>query len=235
MKSLLSLVFLFFLAGLLSCGKDTGKDDIKSWFNQGAEDCDLTKPLHLCSQWHQRTEKQWDEMVTDTISKLDPPLKDHEKIFDLGVGVGAAMQPLLKHYKGLWIGGSDLAEKAIGVAKKVFPSQADHFIVHDMTKKHENIPDGFFDHVVSFGALAMYLPRDKMLVAIKEALRMTKPGGSLVITSFMEPGTKGVEYVTDPVEKSYWTGRLEKLGCENVKIYNMKHQGLRYQIACTKN
>ncbi len=183
--------------------------------------------------WFSRTVEQWDEMISYSISKLNPPIKDNEKIFEMGVGVGAALQSINKQHKGLWIGGSDLAEDAIALAKKVFPDQADHFYVHDMTEKHANIPDNSFDHVMSFGALAQYLTREQMLGAIKEATRMTIPGGSMLFTSFLEPDKKD-KYVKYPVEKAYWKEALEKLGIENVQIHDMRSQGQRYQISCNK-
>lgn len=40
--------------------------------------------------------------------------------------------------------------------------------------------------VISAGALGMYLYKNEMITAIKEAVRMTKPGGSLCFTHFLE-------------------------------------------------
>ena len=41
-----------------------------------------------------------------------------------------------------------MAENAINQVKKLFPKQADHFFVYDMTQRHYNIPDNYYDHVL---------------------------------------------------------------------------------------
>lgn len=235
MKFLSFAIIFLALSNLISCRDQTDQNNEfqQDIYNEFAKNCDLNKPLHYCSMWFSRSVEEWDEMILYSIGKLNPPLKDNEKIFDLGVGVGAVMQTLLKYYPGLWIGGSDLADEAIAIAKKVFPEQADHFFVHDMTKKHESIPDNSFDHVVSFGALGQYLTKEQMIEAIKEATRMTIPGGSMLFTSFLEPDKKD-KYIRERVEKAFWEKNLGKYGIENVQISDMKNQGQRYQISCNK-
>lgn len=233
--------FILLVLFLSSCGgervanKETAEegDKVADHFDDLAKNCDLTKPLYLCSEWYASTQEEWDARVTTSFAKLDPPLRDNESIFELGVGVGAVVQTLMKQHKGLWIGGSDLSKQALEIAKKVFPSQADHFFVNDMTKKHSYIPDNSFHHVVSLGALAQYLDKEQMLVAIEEAARMTTPGGSMLFTNFMEATEPPSKYVHERVPKSFWRGKLEKFGIENVKIHNMPTKG-RYEISCTK-
>ena len=81
------------------------------------------------------------------------------------------------------VGGSDFSPNAIQVAKNMFKS--DNFYCLNMIDKHP-IPDNSIDHVISAGALGMYLKKEEMVLAIKEAVRMTKPGGSLCFTHFLE-------------------------------------------------
>ncbi|MEI6789993.1 MAG: methyltransferase domain-containing protein [Myxococcaceae bacterium] len=209
------------------------QNKIKNWFNEGAFDCDVGM-LHHCSQWRYLSNQEYEEMIMDGVNRMVPPLKDSEKIFDLGVGVGAPFYVISKHVKNMTFGGSDIAEKAIEKAKTVFPAQADNFFVHDMTQKHGSIPDNYFDHLVSFGALGMYLTKDQMIDAMKEAVRMTKPGGSMIFTSFIEPEGKRVGSIVAGVEKSFWTEKAQILGIKNVRTYPMLHQGDRYQMLCTK-
>lgn len=238
MKHIFSCAFLC-VATIVSACKGTNdaeskKSTIEDWFDQGAAQCDITKDLHLCSQWKYMTAAEYEEMTLDGIDKLNPPLKDGESIFELGVGAGAALQVLMRRYPNVVIGGSDFAKNAIDIAKKVFPKYAHNFYHHDMTKKHEQISDNHFDHVVSFGALAWYLTKEDMLLAIKEAARMTKPGGSLVFTVFVEPTGKKIGSIVDQVPKSFWAAELPKLGIENIQTFDMKHQGDRYQMSCNK-
>lgn len=73
-----------------------------------------------------------------------------------------------------WKLAGDIAENAINQVRKNFPKQSNNFFVLDMVKRNNN-PDNFYDHVLSFGALAMYLPStSEMKKAIKEAVGMTK-------------------------------------------------------------
>jgi len=211
------------------------KPKIKNWFNEEALKYD-SENLHYGSAWGYLTAEQFKEFVLDGISKMDPQIKKHEKIFELGVGVGAALKVIEDDIgtDQLEMGGSDIAENAISQVKKLFPKQADHFFVWDMTQKHDNIPDNYYDHVISVGALAMYLKQDDMKKAIKEAVRMTKPGGSLLFTHFIAPGGKSIGSIVSPIERDFLEENAQEFGIENIKIYEMKHQGDRYQVTCKK-
>ena len=103
-----------------------------------------------------------------------------------------------------------------------------------MEVRCESVPDSSYDHVVSFGAIGMYLKKEEMAAAVKEAARIVKPGGSLVFTHFLEPRGFFKGTIIDRVEKSFWEAELEAIGLENVRIYDMKHQGDRYQFSCNK-
>lgn len=211
------------------------KNDINEWFNREALNYNRENPHHA-SAWDYLTAEQFKEIVLDGVAKMDPPIKNNEKIFELGVGVGAALK-VIENDSGanqLEIGGSDTAKNAINQAKRNFPQQADNFFIWDMIRMHNNIPDNYYDHVFSFGALAMYLTKNQMKEAIKEAVRMTKPGGSLLFTHFIAPGGKRIGSIEFAVEPSFFEENAKEWGIENIKIYAIKHQGDRYQVTCKK-
>ena len=211
------------------------KNKIKNWFNKEALKYN-SENLHHGSAWGYLTAEEFKEIILDGISKMDPQINKHEKIFELGVGVGAALK-VIENDIGtdqLEMGGSDIAENAINQVKKIFLKQSDHFFIYDMTQRHNNIPDNYYDHVLSFGALAMYLTKDEMKKAIKEAARIRKPGGSLLFTGFIAPGGKAIRSIVSPIEPSFFEENAKEWGIENIKIYEMKHQGDRYQVACKK-
>ena len=135
------------------------KKNVIDLFDVGARNFDLSKikSLHLCSQCGYLSSEQFSETVLSGVNSLSPPLKNNESFFELGVGVGAAIQVMTKNRNNLIFGGSDLSEESIRVAKKVFPSEANMFFVKNMTNKHQEISDNSFYHVFSFGALGMYL------------------------------------------------------------------------------
>lgn len=188
----------FFSIFLSSCLPST-QEEINEWFDKAASNCDINGPLHVCSRWSYLSAEEYEQSVMQLVGYMDHPITDGESIFDLGAGVAAPFKILEKRWPNLSFGGSDLAKNAIDIAKKVFPRFADRFFVHDMTQKHESVPDNSYDHVISLGALAMYLTEEGMQKAISEALRMTKPGGSLLITHFIEPGMSGRGSIITPI------------------------------------
>ena len=130
------------------------------------------------------------------------------------------------------VGGSDFSPNAIQVAKNMFKS--DNFYCLNMIDKHP-IPDNSIDHVISAGALGMYLKKEEMVLAIKEAVRMTKPGGSLCFTHFLEKNGRNKGSIIERVDKSYWISSKDELGIDNIIFGRLKHQGDRYFFTCTKN
>lgn len=206
---------------------------IREWFDDEATNCSPDE-LHHCSAWRYLTTEEFDAIIFDAADKLDPPIRDGERVYDLGVGVGAALKALLRRHPRLLVGGNDISTKAIAKAKEVFPSQAQRFFVGDMTLPNPKLADASFDHVTSFGALGMYLKKPQMLAAAKEALRITKPGGSLVFTSFIRPGGERVGSIVEAVEDTFWSDHADELGIDNVRIHPMKHQGDRYQVTFRK-
>ena len=73
------------------------------------------------------------------------------------------------------IGGSDISINAIEIAQRqtLFAKNGQFYVI-SMTEKNELVPDNSKDLVISFGAFAMYLFKEEMIVALKEALRFQK-------------------------------------------------------------
>jgi ubiquinone/menaquinone biosynthesis C-methylase UbiE len=102
-----------------------------------------------------------------------------------------------------------------------------------MVDKHP-LENNSQDHVISAGALGMYLYKNEMITAIKEAVRMTKPGGSLCFTHFLEKNGDNNGSIIDRVDKSFWIDMQDELGIKNIQFGTLKHQGDRYYFTCTK-
>ena len=101
---------------------------------------------------------------------------ENDSIFELGCGTGAVLQRIIEtHGTNIAIGGSDISINAIEIARRqTFSVENTQFYVISMTEKNELIPDNTQDLVISFGAFAMYLFKEEMVVALKEALRFQK-------------------------------------------------------------
>lgn len=224
------------LLGSMGCFPNTPVK-VKEWFDEAASGCNTEESLHACSRWGYLSKHEFKLMVMLGVDAMDPPLKDGESIFDMGVGVGAPFKVLLESKPNLRVGGSDLATNAIKVARRLFPEQRNNFFVHDMTTKLGDVPDNSWDHVVSFGALAMYLSREQMQQAFKEAVRMTKPGGSMLFTHFIEPEGSGVGSIITLMTKDDVRNMLTSLNVEDIKIISMssiRGQGDRYLVTGRK-
>ena len=163
--------------------------------------------------------------------KMNPPIKPGNKVFEMGCGTGAVLKYINNKIGDLSISGSDFSYNAIKKARQIFPKSK--FYCQNMIKKH-TIPSNSQDNVLSAGALAMYLYKDDMLTAIKEAIRITKPGSSLCFTHFIEENGNTIGSIIQKVNKSYWINNSNYLGIENIKFFTLKHQGDRYGFVCNK-
>lgn len=214
---------------------------VYNWFQH---DAGLqNKPLHIRSGWGYLSEKHFNEMTDSWLHKMNPPITQNESVFELGCGVGAILTYIsnrltsdgfTNHHTGqnsILVGGSDFSPNAIQVAKDIFKS--DNFYCLNMIDNHP-IPDNSIDHVISAGALGMYLKKEEMILAIKEAVRMTKIGGSLCFTHFLEKNGRNNGSIVDRVDMSYWISSKNELGIDNIVFGRLKHQGDRYFFTCTK-
>ena len=103
-------------------------------------------------------------------------LKEGEKVLDLGCGNGR-WYPVFKEKKVDYFG-VDNSEKLIEIAKENFPDAK--FFVGDALNLP--FPDNFFDKVYSI-ALLHHIPSEEFRIKLlKEAKRVLKPGGILILT-----------------------------------------------------
>lgn len=207
---------------------------IHAWFEVDA----LKKgPKHVQSGWNYLKKEDFDAIVMHSIQSMKPSIHQGASVYEMGCGVGAALETLRDKCHVGSVGGCDFSQNAIEKARLYFPDSETSFFVMDMTKQNENIPNNHYDHVVSFGALGMYLKRDGLIEAIHESIRITKPGGSLCITNMIEPGGKTMGSIVEAMPKSFWlTDAKTMFPIENVEIRQMSHesQGDRYLVTFTK-
>ena len=230
------LIFFIISSSILTCLiipkiiKQIKKQYYYYWFQRDSLKNDDSLPLNRLSGW-EVSEKVFNETIEDWMYKMNPPIKPGNSIFELGCGVGAVLKYINDNIENLTISGSDFSPNAIKKIKQVFPKSK--FYCQNMKKKND-IPSNYYDHVISAGALGMYLYKDEMLIAIKEAVRMTKPGGSLCFTHFIEKNGSFKGSIIQRVDKTYWLNKSDYLGIENIKFFTLKHQGDRYGFVCNK-
>ena len=79
----------------------------------------------------------------------------------------------------------------------------------------------------------MYLYEDQMEVALREALRIVKPGGHVCLTHFVEPGG-WVGSILEPIKKTQWSKWANEYSLKNVVIKTLLHQDDRYYVCFAK-
>lgn len=211
---------------------------IQYWFDHDASSFNISNlsELHKGSGWNYLDSKGFEKMVLVPTECLNPKVQDGESVFEFGVGTGGALRVLTTKYKLLKLGGSDFSSNSIKVVKTIFPNFSNNFYLLSMTDFHSMVKDSTYDHVFSFGAMGMYLHLDDIPVAVKEAVRITKPGGSLLFTHFIEPGGVHVGSIVDRVPKSFWEKNAKRFGVTGVVIQKMDEQQKdRYAVCMTKS
>lgn len=113
--------------------------------------------------------------LSEDIKELADYALSGEKILDSGCGNGRLFKVLKE--KNVQYYGIDFSEKLIELAKKEFPEG--NFQVGNALKLP--FPDQFFDKVYSISVLHHLPSRDFRIQYLKEAKRVLKPGGTLIL------------------------------------------------------
>jgi len=143
------------------------------------------------------------------------------RVLDVACGPGATTRHLMRSYAPSMITAINISEAQLAAARKRAPGCT--FLRMDATEL--DFPDEHFDAVMCVEAAFHFNTRAKFL---KEALRVLKPGGSLVLTdmlfrSFMKPiGDFGqvppANFVADIAS---YRAELEAAGFESVDVQDV--------------
>ena len=102
---------------------------------------------------------------------------------DLGCGTGTNCKYLVDH--GWDVTGVDYVPRAIGVAKRKAPGAK--LMVGDVTRLAALGVDGPFDFMLDIGCFHS-IPNDRREAYVREAARVARPGGTLLMFAFGEKG-----------------------------------------------
>ncbi|NGO50958.1 class I SAM-dependent methyltransferase [Allomesorhizobium camelthorni] len=118
-------------------------------------------------------------------------------VLDVGCGTGTqAVAAWRRTQPGGSVVGVDISEKMLAVARRKARRADLDIAFHHADAAHLPFADERFD-VVTITTVMHMVPRGKRLPCIREASRVLKPGGRLVL----------IDYAGDPRDRSHWTAR----------------------------
>ncbi len=123
-----------------------------------------------------RSERQACENLLDRLLALAPECPG--SVLDVACGEGATTRHLLKHYPAEKVTAIDISEKRLEAARAGLPGVT--FRRMDATRLE--LPDEAFDLVICVEAAFRFEPRSRFL---REALRVLKPGGRLLLADLL--------------------------------------------------
>jgi SAM-dependent methyltransferase len=115
---------------------------------------------------------RWGDLKRLILEEVSGFVSQGSRVLEAGCGTGTVMRPLAR--KGALVTGVDLSFQALRRARS--PA----CILSAARIQELPFPDGIFDLVYSAGVFDL-LTREDLDAAVKEAVRVTAPGGSLVL------------------------------------------------------
>jgi demethylmenaquinone methyltransferase/2-methoxy-6-polyprenyl-1,4-benzoquinol methylase len=142
--------------------------EVQAMFDGVAERYDLTNDVLSMGQ-----DRRWRRAVVDAVEA-----RPGERVLDLAAGTGTSSQPFRE--AGAYVVPCDFSLGMLQVGKRARPSLP--FVAGDGTRLP--FADGSFDAVtISFGLRNIVDPD----AGLRELLRVTRPGGRLVVCEFSSP------------------------------------------------
>ncbi|TYP93590.1 Methyltransferase domain-containing protein [Fodinibius salinus] len=161
-------------------------------------------------------------------------------VLEIGVGTG---KNIPYYPKNVELTGIDLSPGMLKRAKKLLPKSInDSVTLREMDAQQMEFPDDTFDEVV---ATFVFCSVPDPILGLKEALRVTKPGGRLhllehmkpeasFLTSIMETLDTPIHYLSGVHIARQTVSNVEKAGWDIDKVRDLTATGIFKKIEATK-
>jgi len=161
---------------------------------------------------------------------------DGDRILDYGCGNGRLLE-ILKDRKVEYVG-VDVSQKLIDLAKTKYPERE---AVFSKITSHASLafPDNFFNRIISV-AVFHHFPEKYALEMAQELLRVTKPGGTVVITAWnlwQKKRRKNIFNFSAILGKIFQAGKYHGFGFGDILVPFQDNEGgvfNRYHRVYTK-
>ncbi|XP_031557372.1 uncharacterized protein LOC116293999 [Actinia tenebrosa] len=182
--------------------------------------CKKRKSLAMGKSYTMEDYLQWTQKIGEQLG-----FQDGHSIFDNGCGCGAFLSAFNLTYKNVKAGGLDLSTGAIKFTREIFPEMKDNFKVGTV-EDLSFVQDASYDHSMTFGTFP-YVSPEKQCKAVKEMLRIVKPGGSLYIGHNLESDCKDKTHIgIFTLSLCFWNEQCLKDHDDIKEIYYVKERDL---------
>jgi ubiquinone/menaquinone biosynthesis C-methylase UbiE len=210
------LAIAIFLIGMSR--SSVAKNDTTGWLDVWERKSHIAGQLHDINGFNQLNADQWLKMICTISVPILPQLqvKPVPRILDVGSGVGAFMDALLKcnpKQEMPDLVGSDFSSGLLVHARKRFP-KSKFFQANMMDLRI--FQSNSFDILTSFSTL-FYLPNEEgARSALLEFFRVVKPGGTIFIGDISDADK---QHLAEQSRKSseYYQKQQKKLGPDSLK------------------
>jgi ubiquinone/menaquinone biosynthesis C-methylase UbiE len=164
-------------------------------------------------------------------------VEDGDKILDYGCGNGRLLE-ILKEKKVEYVG-VDISQKLIDLAKEKYPDHSESFF-KIASQGSLAFPDNYFNRIISV-AVFHHFPEKYAREMARELFRITKPGGTIVITAWnlwQKKRRKNIFNFSSLLGKIFQTKKYRGFGFGDILVPFQDNEGSvfkRYHRVYTKN